>query len=179
MARIDGMVDLETLDTLPTAQVLTIGGVKFNPLTYEDPFDEFYFRFEIDEQEVRGRTVSESTLTWWGTQDDEVVLEAFGEHNRTDVVEILQQFKKWNVGLSRIWAQGITFDITMLENLCRQYEQPLPWAFWNVEDSRTLLNRMPKDPRKDSKFTAHNALEDARHQAIAVQKTFSHFGFTK
>ena len=31
---IHAMIDLETLDTCPDATILTIGGVKFNPVSY-------------------------------------------------------------------------------------------------------------------------------------------------
>jgi len=37
---------------------------------------------------------------------------------------------------------------------------------------------MPRDPRKDIDFSAHNALEDCRVQSICVQKTMKHLGVT-
>ncbi len=40
---IHAMIDLETLDTSPRCTVLTIGGVKFNPHTLNEPHSEFYF----------------------------------------------------------------------------------------------------------------------------------------
>jgi len=172
------MIDLETLDTTPDAQVLTIGGVKFNPFDWSEPHSEFYYRFEIDEQEALGRSVSPSTLDWWGQQDPDIILEAFGDEGRTDVRTILKDMKKWWVGCDEIWSQG-SFDINIMENLCRQLNEPIPWAFWQVNDLRTLLRRMPRDPRKDSKFAAHNALEDSKQQVYALRKTFEHFGMTK
>ncbi len=92
---------------------------------------------------------------------------------------MLGALKKWCVGLDKVWAQGICFDIGMLEHMSYQFGHPIPWQFYQVEDSRTLINRMPVDPRKSFTFDAHNALEDARWQAKAVQLTFKHFGFTK
>jgi hypothetical protein len=44
-----------------------------------------------------------------------------------------------------------------------------PWAFWKVRDSRTLFSIMPKDPRKEMNFAAHDALEDCKAQAQCVQ----------
>ena len=173
------MIDLETLDTVPGAQILTIGGVKFDPTNLLEPYDEFYYRFQLDGQDEKGRSTSESTLEWWGRQDDAIIEEAFGDHDRKDVGEILRSLKKWFVGCDAVWAQGIAFDIPMMEDICRQYGEPIPWAFWKVEDCRTMLNRMPRDPRKDFTFAAHNALEDARIQAKALQRTFKHFGMKK
>lgn len=173
------MLDLETLDTKPSSQILTIGAVKFSPFNLLEPRDDFYYRFELDEQMGRERTVSESTMDWWSKQDDEIINEAFGDHNRHDVNIVLRALKKYMVGVDKVWSQGIAFDIPMLEDICTQFNEPIPWAFWAVEDCRTMLNRMPTDPRKDFTFAAHNALEDARVQAKALQKTFKHFNMTK
>jgi len=171
------MIDLETLDTRPEAQVLTIGGVKFDPFSFQDTHSDFYYRFDIDEQEALGRTQSESTLEWWATQPAEVQEEAFSA-DRTSCRTILKELKKWYVGCDRIWSQG-EFDTVIMENMCRQLGEPIPWAFWSVENSRTLINRMPTDPRKGMKFVAHNALEDSKAQVDALRQTFKHFGMKK
>ena len=171
------MIDLESLSTDPDGQILTIGAVKFDPFTTEATHSDFYYRFDIDEQEQMGRTQSESTLEWWGKQSADVQAEAFGD-DRTDCVTILKALKKWYVGCDRVWTQG-TMDIDMLEHICRQLDQPFPWAFWQVENCRTILNRMPRDPRKDIAFAAHNALEDSKAQVEALRVSFAHFGMTK
>lgn len=174
------MLDLETLGVRHDAQILTIGGVKFDPLhPGKDPHSDFYFRLDVDDQAARGRTVTPETLDWWAKQEDHIIEEALGDHDRTPVAKMLPALKKWIVGVDKVWAQGIVFDVGMLEHLCRDYDHPIPWQFYQVEDSRTLINRMPFDPRKDFTFDAHNALEDARIQAKAVQITFKHFGFVK
>lgn len=173
------MLDLETLDITPQAVILTIGGVKFDPLTSREPHSEFYMRLEIENQEDRGRRINEDTLKWWSQQDDAIIEEALGDHNRNSVEQMLAALKKWFVGCDKVWAQGICFDVSMLEDIHRQYGYPIPWAFYQVEDARTILNRMPKDPRKDMTFAAHNALEDCRVQAKALQIAFDHFGFKK
>jgi len=172
------MVDLETLDTEPEGQILTIGGVKFNPFDWSEPHSEFYYRFDIDEQEEMGRTTSQSTLEWWGNQSDDVIQEAFGDQDRTDCRTIMQALKKWYVGCDEIWSQG-SMDINMLENMCLELGEPVPWAFWSVSDLRTLLKRMPRDPRKDMNFAAHNALEDCKAQVFALRKTFEYFNMNK
>ena len=172
------MLDLETLDTEPRGQILTIGAVKFNPFKLAEPFDDFYYRFELDEQTANERSISESTMDWWSKQDDAIINEAFGDHNRHGVNSILRALKKYTVGADRVWSQG-NMDIVMLEDMCKQFNEPCPWAFWQVEDCRTMLNRMPKDPRKEFNFAAHNALEDARVQAKSLQMTMKHFDMKK
>ena len=172
------MIDLETLGTTPDCAVLTIGGVKFDPNLIHKPTQEFYYRFEVNEQLDKGRTTLESTLEWWGKQDEEVREEALGDGNRTPVIEVLQALNKWCVGVDAVWCQGPAFDICILENLYRQYDHHIPWAFWKIKDSRTLFGIMPKDPRKEFDFAAHNALEDCKVQAICVQHTIKELGLT-
>jgi hypothetical protein len=138
----------------------------------------FYYRFDVDEQLNKGRTISESTMDWWATQAEDVREEALGDDNRTSVFEILKALNKWCVGVDTIWCQGPAFDIVILEDLFRQYEHHVPWPFWKIKDSRTLFGIMPTDPRKEIKFAAHNALEDCKVQALCVQQTVKKLGLT-
>lgn len=165
----DGMIDIETMDTLPSSIVLTIGGVKFDP-DGVGVFDEFHYKIEVTEQEDKGRTISDSTMNdFWAKQSPEVIEAAFSDDDRITVEEMMKNLRAWYAGCSEIWAHGTTFDITILENLHRQYGKSVPWNFWEISDSRTLFKRLPEDPRKNYTFAAHNALEDARIQALSVQ----------
>ena len=60
-----GTIDLETIDTSPSATVLSLGAVKFNPLDDSEPHSELYLKISIDEQDALGRTASDSTIEWW------------------------------------------------------------------------------------------------------------------
>lgn len=172
------MIDLETLGTSPDCAVLTIGGVKFNPNAISEPFQEFYYRFEVDEQLERGRTVLESTLEWWGNQEESVREEALGDEDRTPVIDVLKALNRWCVGVDTIWCQGPAFDIVILEHMFKQYNHHVPWPFWKIKDSRTLFGIMPADPRKAIEFDAHNALEDCKVQALCVQQCVKELGLT-
>ena len=173
------MIDLETLGTGPDCVVLTIGGVKFNPNDISEPWEEFYYRFDVDEQLEKGRTTQESTLEWWGKQEASVREEALGDGNRTPVLEVLQALNKWCVSANTIWCQGPAFDICILENLLKQYNHHTPWAFWKIRDSRTLFGIMPKDPRKAMQNNLHNALADAYYQSKAIQIAYKELGLTR
>ena len=45
---IHGMIDLETLDVFPTATVLSLGAVKFNPTNDEEPHSELYLKILVN-----------------------------------------------------------------------------------------------------------------------------------
>jgi hypothetical protein len=173
-----GMIDIETLDVTPGGQILSIGAVKFDPFSFKDTHSEFYYRFDIDEQTQLGRSVSDETLDWWGNQSAPIIEEAFTSDGRTDCKIILTELKKWSVGVDEFWSQG-RMDVNMLENMYRQFDMPIPWAFWATASSREFLRRMPSDPRKANKFAAHHPVEDCKAQVDALRKTFKHFGMTK
>ena len=173
------MIDLETLDTKPSSTILTLGAVKFNPLTFDEPKQELYIKLDINEQDTLGRTVSNSTLEWWANQDEKIQEEAFSVDGRTSIADTLTQLSKYLINSDVIWAHSYGFDMTILEDLYRQMKLPVPWNFWQVRDSRTLFSLLPEDPRKSMQTDLHNALADAYYQAKAVQIAYDQLGVKK
>jgi hypothetical protein len=169
-------IDIETLGTSPDTVVLTIGGIKFDPMEDDGLHSEFYYRLNADEQIDMGRTVDEKTLEWWETQSEEVKAEALDTNDRIPVEETLKALNKWLVGVDKIWCQGPVFDIGILENLYKQIGLHHNWPFYIIRDSRTLFGLMDKDPRKEIDFAAHNALADAIVQSLCIQKVYKKLG---
>ncbi len=169
-------IDIETLGTSPDTVVLTIGGIKFDPMEDDGLHSEFYYRLNADEQIDMGRTVDEKTLEWWETQSEEVKAEALDTNDRIPVEETLKALNKWLVGVDKIWCQGPVFDIGILENLYKQIGLHHNWPFYIIRDSRTLFSLMDKDPRKEIDFAAHNALADAIVQSLCIQKVYKSLG---
>lgn len=174
----DVTIDLETLATSHNSVVLTLGAVKFNPFTLQEPYERLYIRLDADDQIAKGRDVSESTMEWWMKQSPEIQEEALGAHDRTSIESTLAQLNKFLVGADKIWVQGPHFDITILESLYKQYGVPTNWQYWQIMDSRTLFG-VHGDPRDKASKTAHNAVEDCISQSKGVQKTFKALGLTK
>ena len=173
---IHAMIDLETLDVTPQATVLTVGGVKFNPLDDSEPHSEFYYKLDLDSQD---RSVNDDTIAWWGTQDQKVQDEAFGTEGRVHIDEFLNSLPKWMVGVDKLWGHGYGFDITIIEDMLRQRGKNIPWQFWQVMDSRTLYAMAKVDPRKAMQTDLHNALADAYFQAKGVQMVYKELGIAK
>lgn len=169
------MLDLETLSVLPTACILTIGAVKFDPRTFDEPTDEFYIRINVDEQISLSRSVDDGTLEWWSKQPDHILNEALDPDNRISLNDFRHQFNRYLVGAGDIWTQGVMFDIGILENLYRQMQWNIPWQYWQIQDSRTIFKQFG-DPRAKDRAVMHNALEDAKSQAKALQQKFKDLG---
>ena len=169
----DIMIDLETLDVLPTATILTIGAVKFDPFgddVNEPDCDKFYVKVDVDSCDSLGCTVSQATLDWWANQSQEAQNEAFDPAGRISIIEALNQLYKFCWGAKRVWSHGAGFDVIILEHLFRKIGKSIPWQFWEVRDTRTLFD-LGINPNRPP-VLKHHALEDAWNQAVGVQNVY-------
>lgn len=172
------MLDLETLGVTNDAVILTLGAVKFDPHSANEPHSPLYFAIDITEQQDKGRIIDPGTVEWWGRQSQEAQDAALGEDNRISMTEAINQLNKFMVGVTDIYCQGPTFDICMLENFYAMVGKSVPWQFWQIRDSRTIFKLVGYDSKKNN-VAAHNALADAYSQAIGVQDVVKLLGITK
>jgi DNA polymerase III epsilon subunit-like protein len=169
----DIMIDLETLDVLPTATILTIGAVKFDPFgedVTEPKCEKFYVRVDVDSCDRIGATVSQSTLDWWASQEQAAQDEAFDPNGRIPIEDAMAQLYKFCWGAKRVWSHGAGFDVTILEWYFRKIGKAIPWSFWEVRDTRTIFD-LGINPNRPP-VLKHHALEDAWNQAVGVQNVF-------
>lgn len=159
------MFDLETLDTKPSATILSLGAVKFDP-RHPVPADapKLSLRFDLDDQALLNRSISDDTITWWGTQSAAAQEAAFSEEGRLKLNDALDQFHKFVWNSDFVWSQG-SFDVNIMEDLLRAVKRPFPWQYWQVCDSRTILNFIDG---KIDRTKHHDAVEDAIAQANAI-----------
>ncbi len=174
------MIDLETLDTKPSAVVLSIGAVIWEThysettgLTWE-PVERFMRVLNMEEQLSRGRTVSQSTLLWWQDQDPTAKAEAFNP-TRTPVVWVLNEFhdfaKRFEAEPARLnafWASPVAFDLPIWEDLAMTFSNFVPWSYNQRYDVRTVVreaNLSAKD-HKDPKLAGvpHTPVYDCEWQ---------------
>lgn len=169
------MIDLETLDVLPSATILTIGAVKFDPLGHSlidrTDMETLYIKVDIDSCDALGMTVSPSTLEWWSQQSQSAQDDAFDPNGRIPIEDALNQLYKFCWGAKRVWSHGVGFDLIILENYFRRIEKAVPWKFWEMRDTRTLFDIGINPDRAE--VTAHNALADAVDQAKGVQRVYA------
>ena len=159
----DLMIDIEGLATTPDTTILTIAAQEFNPLERGSLGREFYARVTLESQE--DRSIDEATLQWWSTQPAVVRDEAFAEHDRLPLEQALQGLHKLAWQARRVWAQGPTYDMNILEHAFKSRGMNLPWKFFNVRDSRTVFSLVPTL----NKYPAsHHALEDCRRQILLL-----------
>lgn len=169
----DIMVDIETLDTLPTAAITQIGAVAFN--LYGIP-GEISKPFTVSVRpNLTERTTSYSTIQFWMRQSDEArtaVFEKEGSTLSSALVDFFHWYKDQGPVI-RVWAMPPSFDITILEDAMRAKDIGIPWAYNEPRCVRTLADiaGAKKEDRVVPEI-AHDAGYDALAQAQSVLKYF-------
>jgi exodeoxyribonuclease VIII len=164
------MIDLEGLGTGPDTTILTIAAQAFDPFGEQDFKQQYYARVTLESQE--NRSIQQGTIDWWATQPAAARDEAFNEEGRIPLDQALDELGKLIWHSKRIWAQGPTYDMNILEHAYKSYGKPIPWQFYAVRDSRTVFSLWPDLPKPP---TSHHALEDCRRQINLLQTTLKHF----
>jgi exodeoxyribonuclease VIII len=165
----DVMVDLETLGRRPGCAVLSIGAVEFCP--QRGLGKQFYVVVNRQSQRSQGLHEDPDTLKWWMSQSEAArqVLEDAESPMAVSLEKALAQFTTFlaPIGLRRVkmWGNGSDFDNAILACLYGAIGQSIPWDFWNNRCYRTLKN-LRKIPAQKREGTYHNALDDAKTQAL-------------
>jgi hypothetical protein len=165
----DLMIDIEGLATGPETTILTIAAQEFDPLKRGSLGRHYYARVTLESQE--NRTIEQGTIEWWATQPQAVQQEAFAEDGRIPLAQALQGLHKIMWHAHRVWAQGPTYDMTILEHAYKSLAMPLPWKYYAVRDSRTVFALCPDLEKYPA---SHHALEDCRRQINLLWDSFEY-----
>lgn len=164
----DIMVDLETLDTRPTAVILSIGACLVNWRTGE-PTHPFYAVVDLASSREAGLTESQATMDWWSRQSAEA-RSVFTDPSAVSLQQALTGFavylQEFDQKKVRIWGNGSDFDNVIMANAYDALGFDAPWRFYNNRCFRTVKNVFAdRIQEPDRAGVYHNALDDALHQA--------------
>jgi len=169
------MLDLETLDTRPSALIVALGAVKFDP-NGSGVLQTFY-RVPNDwgDQARHGRTLNPDTVAWWLKQSDAArnALTSPPKSDSTSTAQMLNDFVEFCEGSDvKMWGNGADFDCTLLGSLYADYGIKKPWTYSNNRCFRTMKNLGLGAAKPARVGVHHNALDDATTQALHLQEIF-------
>lgn len=185
-ARIDVAIDFETLSLKRMLPMLTAFGAY--PFSFRDmrPIDKpFYRRFNIGEQIILGRALSQDTMSWWQEQSQEAQDATFLGENFS-VHEVLTAFKHYLEQLQieasnggplpsvLLWGHGAATDVSWFRNLCEDVGYPDPINYRDIRDTRTIydsartVNPVWDVPERPKHLTPHVAHLDAEYEAMCI-----------
>ena len=182
-------MDIETLSTRANAVVLSVGICLFD-IKKVQSFDEIVeggieLFFDTQAQVDAGRHIDQSTLDWWSKQGEAAqrvlnvdpaqqihprkfygVFEKFCGDNVIQVA-FLQNKARW-------FARGPTFDMSIMDDMFRDFNVTSPWKYWLVRDIRTHLEALGLNTNlqltRPKNMIHHNALHDAAYDVWALQQ---------
>lgn len=164
----DVMIDLETLGRRAGCAILSIGAVAFDPKTKElGP--EFYVVVNRLSCFDNGLHEDPETVAWWKNQNEEakkILTETDGGELLANALGKLTEYlSQFGIKQVKVWGNGSDFDNAILTNCYAAIGQNQPWSFWNNRCYRTLKCLKP-EIKMLRRGTYHNALDDAKSQAI-------------
>lgn len=168
------MLDLETLGTVSNSIILTIGAIKFDPMTDIGPLEKcntFYRRITIQSCKDVGLISEEQTIKWWNSQDSSIKFEAMENTDRLPLTQVLLEFSQWFGKSVKIWGHGDDFDCVILGNAYKACNLTPPWKFWNTRDTRTLFDLARVNIKSFCQDNIHHALHDSYRQILATQES--------
>ena len=175
------MIDIETLGINPTAPILSIGALAFNPHADSENFvrtgKEFYLNLNWKDQVWKGAVVEPDTAAWWEKQKPEVKEEAFkgSTDSLSDQVGLITYFLG-SQGMEYIWANSPSFDLILLKTLYARADAPYPVRYSKELDVRSIKAswRMlwPSAPLPEFQGDAHHPLTDCWNQARLIREFY-------
>ena len=170
----DIMLDLETMGVGSNAAIIAIGAVSFD---INGVNSQFYEKVNLESSVKCGGEIDPSTVMWWMSQSDDARNVFLDEGDSVDLSNALLRFSAWCVeeNVENVWGCGSTFDNVIISNAFARCRIEKPWPFWSDRCYRTVRDMFPNVPFE--RFgTHHNALDDARTQAIHLVKILNSLG---
>lgn len=164
----DIMVDIETLDTQPTAVILSIAARAFNIKSGKTETIGFNVTIEIQSQIDQGRTTSIATVLWWGKQSERASDLAFSEEMNllTALIQLREYFQSHCTNNTRVWSRSPSFDLVVLKNALGN-DLPI-WEYNQERDVRTYNWAIPIKTKRKHYVVTHIAHEDVKNQINEV-----------
>jgi len=165
----DLMLDIETLDTKPTAVITQVGACYFDRKTGEIG-KTFLRNLKVDEAIKWGLTVSWQTIKWWFEQEERSWME-----NPMVFTKALGELHPFAKKAKYVWSHS-TFDIPILANAYNIIGSYLPFHYRMTRDIRTLTHlagHQRNESSADPKDKTHNALDDCIYQVKYCVECFN------
>lgn len=170
------MIDLETMGQGPRSAIAAIGAVEFDP--YGQGLGRtLYHRVHLRTSVAAGLVIDAETVIWWLKQSDAARAELTSEDNvplHYALYDLAQMIagNQLDDETTIVWANGASFDFPILAEAYRAVGFRQPWKFFNERDWRTVRKVGPT-VEFERAGTHHNALDDACHQALHLQRVMA------
>lgn len=176
------VIDIESFDTKETAVVVTLSALKFDRFNTSDldavfkagPTNAFNVHIDITKQILIGRTISESTTSWWIKQSQEAKDSLISNDPLYSPEIAMDLFSEFISGY-QLYSRGTDFDFKILASLYRALGKNVPWKFNQVRDVRTYIDALAETTNGYIEnlnlpdwINGHNSLHDCYRDAAQM-----------
>lgn len=164
------MIDLETFGVSKNSCILQIAAVKF----YQDltdlslkPLSVQNILVDPESCKDLGLSFDLNTVMWWMTKPgDEARKMVMTQKGRIPLPQALQVLSTWIGPDTRVWGNGASFDLAILDSAYEACKITKPWKHYNERCYRTLNALRPQDSpeRPAREGVHHDGLGDCYHQ---------------
>jgi hypothetical protein len=155
---------------------------KTNPYTFKELVESAeLIKFDTKEQvEVYGRRPDKGTLDWWSKQNPEARSMLNPSSEDVSISELYDFCKGIAQKPKRVYTRGNSFDPVFLSQIMLQLGQKEPWDWWNLRDTRSIIDGMVMGVDFDNKympegvegFIHHNPIHDIALDVIRIQALY-------
>lgn len=136
-------------------------------------------KFDVEEQVKKyKRQINKDTLDWWSQQGDLAKKQLKPSKDDVSIDQLYNFFivnKSANV--KKVYTRGNTFDPIFLEYIMRQIHKPMPYDWWEVRDTRSLIEGLSWGtdlknsfiPEGCENFIAHDPKHDIAMDVMRLQ----------
>jgi hypothetical protein len=162
-------IDIETLDTAPTAKVLAIG-IAIANIAERKVVSSTEFVLDTSDIYQHGRTQSAETMDWWlESPARKSLINKYRQQHGYTVASVAVRIAGFidTFKVDAILVKSNSFDLPILDSLFSKNNPLKAISFRNVMDIRTIsLVSSKADLLRPSTCTVHSAIEDAKYQAL-------------
>jgi len=191
------MIDVETLGVSPDAAIVSIGAVRFDPITgrvgdvgptggiaggqLACASDRLHARIKFDSADLG--EIDASTFEWWLGRSREAQDALLGGERLT-LREALSALTNWLQNGPKpegIWANDPDFDLVLLRSAYKRVDRVFPYSFRLHRSVRTmqwLACQLGMMLPKTFNALSHDALSDALCQAHIVSAIYARLGLS-
>lgn len=169
MKRAHAVVDLETLDVVASAKIISIG-VAFvteeSSSAVDAKFDKVHLLVDTGTNEQDDRATNERSMKWWLERPEKLrARELSGTLPLSYALGCLAGAMS-GYDILGVWGNGAAFDNAIIRHACDQFGLPDPWSY-KLDMCFRTLRWMNPDIEPSAPFIGmpHSAVDDAVHEA--------------
>lgn len=127
-----------------------------NPYAFDELVSKAkILKFDVQEQVKKyNRAIDKSTIEWWRQQPKEAQAQIAPSSKDRSITELFNFYAAvvGNNNVKKVYTRGNTFDPVFFESIIKQTGQVMPYDWWCIRDTRSLIEGMSWGSGLSNKF---------------------------